>query len=211
MRSMGRGGQKQAAGRETTVPQVFYADGEQASTPVVRAVLQQLGLEVIHFDSAKACLDSLMTRKCHLLISNARRPAAEAVDLLAGARGMTPPVPVVVLVDHGDIQAAVRVMKGGAVDCLERPPQREHLARAVEAALCASDRNRLPLQDSLTPAEKQVLSLVLQGHTTTETARLLHRSARTIEVHRAHIMRKLRVSSMVDLVRIAAALGLLDT
>ncbi len=211
MRNTETGRHRQKAAREQVARHVFYTDGEKTGTPVVQAVLQRLGLKVTHFGSAHDCLAGLRTHPCHLLISNARKPAVETMDLLSGARGMTPPVPVVVLVDQGDIQAAVQVMKGGAVDCLERPPQREPLTDAIDAAMRESVRSRLPLQDPLTRTEKQVLQVILQGHTTAETARLLHRSARTIEVHRSHIMHKLRVSSMVDLVRVAAAMGLLDT
>jgi len=206
-----RMGRRERAAKARPVRQVFYSDGEQTSTPMIRAVVQRLGAETVHFGSTRACLAELRIRRCHLLISNSRRPATEAVDLLAGASELRPPVPVLVLVDHGDIQAAVEVMKGGAVDCLERPPQQAHLAEVIGAALRESARNWAPLQRPLTPAEKQVLNLVLQGRTTNEIARLLHRSARTIEVHRSHTMHKLGASTLIDLVRTAAQLGLLET
>ncbi len=206
-----RMGHRQGAAKPGPVREVFYSDGEQTSTPIVRAVLRRLGAQTVHFGNPRDCLAGLKSRQCHLLISNARKPATEAVDLLAGARQLRPPVPVLVLVDRGDIQAAVQVMKGGAVDCLERPPQPAHLAEAIGAALQVSARSRAPLQRPLTPTEKQVLDLVLQGRTTNEIASLLNRSARTIEVHRSHTMHKLGASTPVDLVRIAAALGLLES
>jgi len=116
-----------------------------------------------------------------------------------------------VLVDPGDIRAAVHVMKRGAVDCLERPPQKQRLVGAIDPLIRESVETQRLLESPLTGAEEQVLHLLLAGKTNSQTARALHRSPRTVEVHRAHIMRKLRVSSMVDLVRVAAALGLLGT
>ena len=201
---------RQEANMGHSAAQVFYTDGEKTSTGMIRAALDHLNVTITHFDDAEDCLDSLRTQECHLLISNAKRPAVEGVELLLGARRITPSVPVVLLVDHGDIQAAVRAMKGGAVDCLERPPEKAHLVSAIKSALQESVQNSLPQENPLSKAEEQVLGLILQGHTTTETARALHRSPRTIEVHRSHIMRKLGTSNMVELVRTAASMGLLD-
>ena len=192
------------------VTQVFYADGEKASTGMIQAVLHHLNAKVTHFDNVEDCLDSLRTQECHLLISNTKRPAVEGVGLLLRAKRVAPSVPVVLLVDHGDIQAAVQAMKSGAVDCLERPPEKAHLVSAIDSALQESVQNSLPQKNPLSRAEQQVLRLILQGHITAEIARTLHRSRRTIEVHRSHIMQKLEVHSMVDLVRRCARLGLLQ-
>jgi two-component system response regulator FixJ len=210
MRSIGDGGRRQIADGTRVATQVFYADGEKKSTAVIQAVLHHLGARVTHFGEGEACLAALETHRCHLLISNARRPAVEGLELLLGAKDIVPSVPAVMMVDHGDIQTAVRAMRSGAIDCLERPPEQKHLLSALEAALQASVRNATPEGASLSPAERQVLHLILQGQTTAETARTLHRSRRTIEVHRGHIMRKLQVDGMVDLVRKCAQLGYLE-
>ncbi len=205
----GQGARRRQAGVRCGVTQVFYTDGEKTSTAMVRAVLHHLGARVTHFDEAKDCLDSLRARECHLLISNARRPALEGVALLLDAKRLVPSVPVVVMVDHGDIQASVRAMKGGAVNCLERPPEQKHLLSALDAALQASVQRVPPQRVALSSTEEQVLQFILKGQTTAETAQTLHRSRRTIEVHRSHIIRKLEVDGMVDLVRRCAQLGLL--
>jgi len=189
--------------------QVFYADGEKKSTGTVRAALRQLDAEVTPFDSAAECLNGLKTRECHLLISNVRRPSIEGMELLLGARRIRPSVPVVVLVDHGDIEVAVRAMKAGAADCLERPPETGPLVSSIKAALQKSARSNSLLKCPLSSVERQVLDLVLQSHTTQEIALRLHRSARTIEVHRSHILRKLNVDCMIGLVRKCIRLGLL--
>jgi two-component system, LuxR family, response regulator FixJ len=197
------------ANRGNAMKQVFYADGEKASTGVVEAALRQLDLRVKHFDSAEQCLDCLGAQECHLLVSNARRPAKEGMTLLAGAKRVEPSVPFILLVDHGDIQAAVRAMKGGAIDCLERPPEKTQLVSAIDSVLQESVLNRSPLENPLSKTEEQVLRLILQGNTTAKIARTLRRSRRTIEVHRSHVMQKLGVHSVVDLVRTCLRMGLL--
>jgi FixJ family two-component response regulator len=131
------------------------------------------------------------------------------MKLLAGAKRTKPSVPVVLLVDHGDIQAAVRAMKSGATDCLERPPEPDRLTCAIESAFRESVRNGIPLKSPLSKTEDLVLRLILQGKTTAEVAQGLRRSRRTIEVHRSHIMRKLGAHGVVDLVRTCVRMGLL--
>ena len=198
------------ADAEPTGRHVFYVDGEKTSTGVIRAVLRQLDLKVRQFADVEQCLAGLGTQECHLLISNAKCPAQEGLRLLSDARRIQSSVPVVLLVDHGDIQTAVRAMKGQAADCLERPPDRASLASAIDSILENSGRGRPPPADLLSRTEKTVLGLILQGKTTVETAQILHRSRRTIEVHRNHITRKLGTNGLVDLVRTCFRLGLLE-
>jgi len=209
MRDREGAGRRQEAEVGRSVTQVFYADGEKRSTGAVRAALRELGAEVTSFDSAAECLDGLKTCECHVLISNARRPGIEGMELLLGARRIRPSVPVVVLVDHGDIEAAVRAVKAGAADCLERPPETGPLVSAIDAALQESVRRDSPPKRPLSPVEQQVLELVLQGRTNQEIALRLHRSARTIEVHRSHILHKLDADSTAALVRNCIRLRLL--
>jgi two-component system response regulator TtrR len=192
-----------------TLAHVFYADGHKTSSHMVQAVLRQLGVAVTHFGNAADCLDSLKERACHLLISNSKRPAVEGLQLLRDVRHFRPSVPVVMLVNPGDIRVAVCAMKNGAIDCLERPPERKRLIVAIDSILQASFRKSPPLKNRLTRTEERVLQLILRGHTTSETAGKLHRSRRTVEVHRSQIMRKLQVDGMVDLVKRCAQLGLL--
>ena len=200
---------RQEAGLRRSLMQVFYADGEKRSTGTVRAILGRFNVQVTPFDSAAACLNGLRDRRCHLLISNARQPGIEGMELLLGARRTAPLVPVLLLVDHGDIEVAVRAMKAGATDCLERPPETGPLVSTIDAVLKESARNPVLPRRPLSEVEQQVLGLMLQGCTTKEMALQLHRSRRTIEVHRSHIMEKLDADGMVDLVKKCARLGLL--
>jgi len=136
--------------------------------------------------------------------------AAVALDLLAGARKSFPSILPLVLVDHGDIRTAVRAMKAGANDCLEKPIEAPRLLAAIETALSEGPGPRPVPLGALTPTETRILSLVLAGKTSGEVATALHRSHRTVEVHRHNIMRKLQANGIVDLVKQALRMGFID-
>jgi DNA-binding NarL/FixJ family response regulator len=100
-------------------------------------------------------------------------------------------------------------MKAGASDCLEKSVGGRRLLGGVNDLLRQTIEEPYLSQPALTPMEVTVLCLILEGKTNHEAARILHRSPRTVEVHRKHIMHKLGASSVIDLVKIAASMGLL--
>jgi len=189
---------------------VFYADGDKGSTEVVQAALRQLDLSIKHFVEVEQCLACLRTQQCHLLISNARQPAREGMRLLVAAKHIKPSVPIIILVDPGDIQVAVDAIKEGASDCLEKPPEKARLVSAIGSVLQKTHGVRLPHEKPLSRTEATILHLLLEGKTTAEMARILNRSRRTIEVHRSQIVRKLGTDGMVDLVKTCFRMGLLE-
>ncbi len=202
------GRQAAFSGRSTTrAKNIFYVDGDAKSTAAVRAILHQTGASVTQFKGISDCLASIHRGNCHLLISNAPQPAVEGIELLAQTTRTAPWLPVIVLVDRGQIRTAVRVIKAGAMDCIERPPQPHQLCSAIDAVLRRSAG--APEPRPLTEVEISVLRHILTGHTNRQVAAILQRSQRTIEVHRSDIMRKLRADGMVDLMRRAVAGGLL--
>ncbi len=187
---------------------IFYADGDLASTKVVRAALDRAEVPVTHFDRTSDCLTCIRHEGCQVLVTNVPKPEDEGLELLRQVKRIAPWLPIIMLVEPGRIDTAVEAMKAGATDCLERPPQTSQLLSAVNRALRhACDRT--PTKP-LTEAEQAVLHLVLQGKTNGEIAAELHRSRRTVEVHRANIMTKLGADHIVDLVRNAAMAGLID-
>ena len=124
-------------------------------------------------------------------------------------------LPIVFLTGHGDIPMSVQAMKSGAVDFLTKPVKRAVLLRAVEAALARDrehrqsqerDRNHRDCYESLTPREREVFKLVTAGLLNKQIAAELGTSERTIKAHRAHIMEKMQVVSLAELVRIATEL-----
>lgn len=114
---------------------------------------------------------------------------------------MYPWVPSIVLVRRGDVRSAVQAMKAGAADCLESPVDAKRLIAAIRSLSLDKPSGHPCPNGALTRTEKTVLCLVLEGRTSREIARMLHRSRRTIDVHRKNIMGKLGANSLADLVR----------
>ncbi len=196
------------AGREEACgcAPIFYANGDVAGMDPVQRDLHRAGVSVASFSTCEACLTSIYDRGCRLLVANIHEPADEGLDLLTKARRIAPWLPVITLVEPGRIDTAVQAMKAGATDCLERPPQTDRLLSAVDQAL-HNMAGHLPSKP-LTEVERKVLHLILLGNTNGQIAAALHRSRRTVEVHRGDIMRKFRARHIVDLVRNAIVAGL---
>jgi len=155
------------------------------------------------------CLEHLRRQRCNLLITDVKMPDMSGIELLIEARRIIPALPVIVITGFGDVPMAVRAMRAGAWDFIEKPLRRERLLSAVESALKHNARPGPALDNALSKTETKVLSLILDGKSNKETAALLHRSVRTIEDHRSNIMQKLGVVSVVDLVKRATVMGLL--
>ena len=168
---------------------LFARDGEGTVDTLV-AVLGERGIRVTWSTALDTCFDLLATHRWRFLILDGDGASGEPFDVLARCRRGYPDIPVLVLVEHGDMKTAVEVMKAGAADCLEKPLEGARLLTAVTAL-----GQRMPLgalgQTRLTPTERTVLGHVLEGHTNQQIAEALCRSCRTIEVHRRHIMKKL--------------------
>ena len=184
---------------KATHKQVFYADGDRSSGGHIPAAIRRAGLKLTCFRGIQDCLGSLASSRCDLLISNVRRPKVEGIQLLVRSRCIIFGLPVVMLVDRGDIGTAVRAIKAGALDCLERPAKTPELLAAIDRGLNASARQEGALSVRLSPMEKRVLSLILQGYSNHDIASVLTRSERTVEVHRYHVMHKLGVRNVVEL------------
>ena len=129
------------------------------------------------------------------------------------ARGIH--LPVIILTGHGDVQVAVRAMKAGAVDFLEKPFNNQQLLDRVQQAVAENTRasDSRVRQDEikarvarLTPREREVLDLVAAGETNKGVARSLDISEKTVEIHRAHVMEKMQANSLADLVKMIAIL-----
>jgi len=187
---------------------IFFVDDEVGIRRVVMDAFKKLEYEVVCFANAADCLEQLPQKDCHLLITDVRMPKMDGLTLLSAAKRVAPWVPVMVITGYGDIPMAVRALKLGAVDFIEKPLVRktflEKVKNVLEQDVFADSSGR----QALTKTEKKVLKLVLDGKTNKEIANIRKRSKRTIEVHRASIMRKFNVDNVVELVKKAALLDL---
>jgi FixJ family two-component response regulator len=187
---------------------VFFVDDEPGIRIVVSKELKDLGYEVTCFETAADCLKQLPEQKCHLLITDVKMPGMDGLTMLGKVRNIAPWVPVMVVTGYGDVPMAVRALKSGAVDFIEKPLDREFFLHKVKSFLKRSTFEDKYLAEPLTKTETKVLKMILQGMGNKQIAYKLGRALRTVELHRNHIMHKFGADNVVDLVKKAAFLNL---
>lgn len=187
---------------------IFVVDDELAVCKSVSQTLQRSGYTVSCFVDADHCLQQLQSQSCDLLITDVRMPGMDGIELVRRAKRIVPWLPILVITGYGDIQMAVKAVKAGAAEFIEKPLQKQSFLATVQTILKQQDLKNLLKGKSLSKKELSILHLILQGRSNKEIAQTLHRSIRTVEDHRRYIMRKLNVDNVVDLVKRAAMMGL---
>ncbi len=192
---------------------VFVVDDDPDVRDSLRSLLEAAGFAVKDFGSAKAFLaESGSTGGC--LIADIRMPEMDGLELQEEIVRRGSGLPVVIITGHGDVPLAVRAMKAGAVDFIEKPFDDELLLASVRRALEIGKATRSRAAEAaaaermlalLTPREKSVLEQLVVGRSNKVAAYELGISPRTVEIHRAHIMDKMNARSLSDLVRISLA------
>ncbi|MCX5647000.1 MAG: LuxR C-terminal-related transcriptional regulator [Phycisphaerae bacterium] len=184
------------------------------SGPEFRVMLETLltadEVSVSGFSGHEDCLEKLAIRPCDLLIVDLDGCEPEGLDLLEQAKRMAPWVLSLALVEHGAIPCAIKAIKAGASDCLDKPVQPDRLLAAVGTQLARVDVSTHRRPRALTQMEVQILQLILAGRTSHDMAAELHRSKRTIDVHRKNIMHKLQATGLVDFIKRALGMGFAD-
>ena len=188
---------------------VFIVDDDAAIRDSLRLLLATAAFKTQSFDSGEDFLsDTLPKRGC--LITDVRMPGMSGIELQEEISRRHMPLAVIVMTGHADIPLAVRAMKAGAVDFLEKPFEPASLLESVYRALESASGTRSGKQESqtarqllthLSPRERTVLEKLVQGQPNKIVAYELGISPRTVEIHRAHIMLKMDASSLADLVR----------
>jgi two-component system response regulator FixJ len=192
---------------------VIVVDDDAAVLDSLQIVLEAEGFVVETFERARALLERYDGVPDGCIVTDVRMPDMDGLGLLQalGARGSLPPV--IVITGHGDVPLAVRAMKLGARDFVEKPfdPDllieriRELLAAAPSATVDPEIGRRLA---ALTPREREVLEQLVIGRSNKAIARELGISPRTVEIHRARVMEKMRAESLSQLVRMAFVAGI---
>jgi FixJ family two-component response regulator len=194
---------------DTASGHVFFVDDEPKVRMVVRKTLERAGLSVSCFGSAQECLAQLGDTKCDLLIADVRMPKMDGIELLTEVKKRLAWLPVLVVTGYGDVPMAVRALKAGAADFIEKPLDRDAFLEAVQVLLRQNWTQTSLFNYSLTKTEVRVLHYILEGKNSREIAVLLHRSPRTVEVHRSHVMQKMGAANVVELLHRAVGMGLL--
>jgi len=197
-------------------PTVFIVDDDRGVRNSIRELLLSVGLAVETFESAQSFLDAFDTARPGCLVLDVRMAHMGGLALEAKLADMGADIPIVFISGHGDISMAVNAIKRGAVDFVPKPYQEQHLLDAVNEALQRDARRRAPAIDDgglaerlqvLTPREREVLDLAVKGHSSKVIAGELGISHRTVELHRSHLLEKLGVTSVSELLRLNIGSG----
>jgi FixJ family two-component response regulator len=199
---------------------VHVVDDDLSVRKSLARLLGGAGLEVRLYASAEELLAAAGPQLEGCLLLDLRLPGASGLELQErlAARGCL--APVVFLTGHGDVPTSVRAMKGGAVDFLQKPVAARDLFAAVSSALSRGAAARRDigelaelraLEQALSERQREVWLRVVRGQLNKQIASDLGLVERTVKLHRARAMEKLRARSTADLVRIAARLGLAPT
>jgi FixJ family two-component response regulator len=192
-------------------------DDDKAVQSALQDLIESEGMSTLCFDSAEQFLDSGARHKASCVIADIRMPGMSGIELQARLKIERCRIPIIFITARGDIPLAVSAMKEGASDFLTKPFEGCAFLAAVEHAL-EKDRNArrkvleqadlLARYRSLTPREQEVVPLLVSGLLNKQAAAELGITEYTVQVHRGHIMRKMRAGSFATLVRMTERLGL---
>jgi len=195
---------------------VHVVDDDASIRDSLRVLLEASGYAVVTYGTATEFLVAALFTTGGCVLTDIRMPDLGGLELQDRLSSREPRLPVVVMTGQGDVALAVRAMKAGAVDFLEKPFDDRQLLDAVERALQQSrtteesDRRAaaaIHKLSGLTPREREVLGMLIAGLPTKAIANRLGASPRTIEVHRARVFGKLDADTLPEIVRIAQAAG----
>jgi FixJ family two-component response regulator len=197
-------------------PVVFVIDDDASVRDAVADLVRSVGLRVAAFGSPQEFLHSERPDVPGCIVLDVRLPGPSGLEFQRTLTRSDIHLPIIFISGHGDIAMSVKAMKSGAIEFLTKPlPEQELLdaihtgierdrARRRDAAVVADLRERFA---TLTPREREVLALVITGRRNKQIAAQANLSEMTVKIHRSQIMRKMRAKSLVDLVRMADALG----
>ncbi|MFC1739103.1 response regulator transcription factor [Planctomycetota bacterium] len=180
---------------------VFFVDDDAGIRKLISEELEGINCRVSCFANGADCLEQLGEQNCNLLITDVKMPGMDGLTLLSKARRVAPWVSVMVITGYGDVPMAVRTLKLGAIDFIQKPLERHSFLRKVESILERESFTDSSVGKRLTKAERKVLKLILDGMSNKEMAYKLQRTVRTVEMHRSHIMHKFDVDNVVNLVK----------
>ncbi|MCH7885971.1 MAG: response regulator transcription factor [Planctomycetes bacterium] len=192
-------------------PTVFVVDDDSAVRHSLRWLLESAGLLVETFETAQAFLQAYHPERPGCLVLDVRMPGLSGLDLQDQLQAQHITLPIIIITGHGDVPMAIRALKGGAIDFIEKPFSEQLLLDRIHQGIALDAKQRIKhaqhtvIQekiDRLTPREREVMGFVVDGKANKQIAALLERSQKTIEIHRANFMRKMEVDSLAELVRI---------
>lgn len=190
---------------------VHVVDDDAAVRRSLERLLSSAGFAAVSYPTPEAFLEAAPGLAAGCILLDVQMPGMDGLMLQAELRARGGGLPVIVMTGHGDVATAVRAMKAGAADFIEKPFNDEVLVMAIEAALgkvgdVGRDRDAAAAAQriaTLSPREREVLEGLVGGRSTKEIAFDLGISIRTVEVHRSRMMERLDVRQFAEAVRLA--------
>ena len=199
-------------------PTVFVVDDDPSVRKSLTRLIKSAGHAVEAFASAREFLARERYAGPCCLVLDVRMPGLTGLDLQETLAGAGRRMPIVFVTGHGNISMSVKAMRGGAVDFLTKPVDDKNLLAAIERCVARDVRDHsaeariAKIQDRLkmlTPREAEVFALVVTGMLNKQIASALGIVERTVKVHRARVMQKMRAGSVAELVRLADRVGVI--
>lgn len=199
-------------GKPGSDPIVWIVDDDEAMRSSLKWLIESVGMRVESYDSADTFLKTHKPGRFGCLLLDVRMPGMSGLELLDHLRANQMLIPTIIITGHGDVPMAVRAMKAGAMDFIEKPFNDEVLLDGIRRALVHEEQRRdreaevgevLERLEHLTPREHEVMAMVTDGYSNKEIANSLGVSAKTVEAHRARVMEKMQAGSLAELVRMA--------
>lgn len=196
---------------------VFVVDDDAAVRDALGWLIKSVGLKVETFGSAQEFLEKLNPKRAGCVVLDVRMPGMSGLELQERLTQDKVTLPVIIVTGHGDVPMAVRAVKSGAFDFIEKPFNDQVLLDRIQQALKRFVETRKTEEQrsdvdgrlrSLTPREREVLGMVVSGNPNKVIASQLGISCRTVEIHRGRVMEKMRASSLSELVRMGLTSGL---
>jgi two-component system, LuxR family, response regulator FixJ len=200
----------------STNPTVFVVDDDQAMRTSLQWLIESTGMQVKTFESADAFLSNYYPGRAGCLLLDVRMPGMSGLELQSYLAREGYQLPVIIITGHGDVGMAVKAMRAGAMDFIEKPFHDEDLLCSIQRALEVDQRQRLSRAAradilvrvaDLTPREHEVMGMVTDGKANREIAVALGVTPKTVEAHRARVMEKMRAESLAELVRMVLIAG----
>ena len=197
-------------------PIIYLVDDDEAVRDSLGMLLESIGLKHDAYASALEFLESYDGRRHSCLVADIRMPGLSGLELQQRLNEQRAEIPIIFITGHGDVPMAVTAMKSGAADFLQKPFRDQELIDRIHRAL-AHDRERREIRAAedeirerlalLTPRETEVMQRVVRGQANKVIAMDLGVSQRTVELHRARVMRKLKMRSVAELVHAVGRVG----